>query len=51
MLAESPSYVGAIGVFRSYQAETVHVTTDEHGLVPEALRETIANLCGPLASG
>ncbi|MBT1671923.1 PLP-dependent aminotransferase family protein [Curtobacterium flaccumfaciens] len=44
VLAESPSYVGAIGVFRSYQAETVHVTTDELGLVPEALREAIANL-------
>ncbi|KQO63858.1 aminotransferase-like domain-containing protein [Curtobacterium sp. Leaf261] len=44
VLAESPSYVGAIGVFRSYQAETVHVATDSLGLVPEALRETIASL-------
>jgi 2-aminoadipate transaminase len=42
VLAEAPSYVGAIGVFRSYQARTVHVATDDQGLVPEALRETIA---------
>jgi DNA-binding transcriptional MocR family regulator len=41
ILAESPSYVGAIGVFRSYQAEMVHVATDQEGLVPESLRETI----------
>jgi len=44
ILAESPSYVGAIGVFRSYQAEMVHVATDENGLEPEALRETITSL-------
>jgi len=44
ILAESPSYVGAIGVFRSYQAEMVHVATDDNGLEPEALRETITRL-------
>ena len=44
ILAESPSYVGAIGVFRSYQAEMVHVATDERGLVPESLREAIREL-------
>ncbi|WP_210508048.1 PLP-dependent aminotransferase family protein [Naasia sp. SYSU D00057] len=42
VLAESPSYVGAIGVFRSYQARTVHVAMDDDGLIPEALREAIA---------
>jgi 2-aminoadipate transaminase len=41
ILAESPSYVGAIGVFRSYQAEVVHVATDDDGMVPESLRESI----------
>jgi len=41
ILAESPSYVGAMGVFRSYQAETVHVSTDGDGLIPDALRESI----------
>ncbi|MEY2847998.1 MAG: hypothetical protein RI885_663 [Actinomycetota bacterium] len=44
VLAEAPSYVGAIGVFRSYQAEISHVTLDDDGLVPEALRERIAEL-------
>ena len=44
ILAEAPSYVGAIGVFRSYQAHMVHVLTDENGLVPEALRENIVRL-------
>jgi DNA-binding transcriptional MocR family regulator len=44
ILAESPSYVGAIGVFRSYQADVVHVATDNDGLVPESLRETITRV-------
>jgi 2-aminoadipate transaminase len=44
ILAEAPSYVGAIGVFRSYQAHVSHVAIDEHGLIPDALRETIARL-------
>jgi 2-aminoadipate transaminase len=41
ILAEAPSYVGAIGVFRSYQASVVHLETDADGLVPEALAEGI----------
>lgn len=41
ILAEGPSYVGAIGVFRSYQAEIVHVPFDHDGLQPEALQQTI----------
>lgn len=41
VLAEAPSYVGAIGVFRSYQATVVHVFTDEDGLVPESLEQAI----------
>lgn len=44
VLAEAPSYVGALGVFRSYQAETVHVAIDDDGLIPEALREQIASV-------
>ena len=44
VLAEAPSYVGAIGVFRSYQAEISHVAMDDDGLVPSALRERIAEL-------
>lgn len=44
VLAEAPSYVGALGVFRSYQADVVHVPTDEDGLIPEALAATLADL-------
>lgn len=44
VVAEAPSYVGALGVFRSYQADIVHVPLDEHGLIPEALEETLARL-------
>lgn len=44
ILAEAPSYVGAIGVFRSYQASMVHLETDADGLVPEALAEGIRRI-------
>src|SRR3954466_11596642 len=37
VLAEAPSYVGALGVFRAYQAEVVHVPMDDDGMIPEAL--------------
>lgn len=42
ILAEAPSYVGALGTFRSYQAHVVHVTMDEDGIIPEALRGAYA---------
>lgn len=41
VLVESPSYVGALGVFQAYQCDVVHVAMDEQGLVPEALTEAI----------
>jgi DNA-binding transcriptional MocR family regulator len=44
VLAEGPSYVGALGTFASYQANVVHVPMDDAGLVPEALAETIGRL-------
>ncbi len=44
ILAESPSYVGALGTFLSYQTEVVHVGGDDDGLDPEALRETSRRL-------
>ena len=44
IVAEAPSYVGALGVFRSYQADIVHVPIDEDGLIPEALDETLTSL-------
>jgi 2-aminoadipate transaminase len=44
VLAEGPSYVGAIGIFRHYEAHIEHVETDHDGIQPEALKETIARL-------
>ena len=44
VVAEAPSYVGALGVFRAYQAEVVHVPIDEAGLIPEALEATLVRL-------
>lgn len=41
IVAEAPSYVGALGVFRAYQAEVIHTPMDDHGLIPSALEETL----------
>jgi DNA-binding transcriptional MocR family regulator len=44
VLAEGPSYVGALGSFAAAQAEVVHVPMDDDGLVPGALAESLAGL-------
>ncbi|TDB75972.1 PLP-dependent aminotransferase family protein [Micromonospora sp. KC723] len=44
VLAEGPTYVGALGVFQAAQAQVVHVPMDDEGLVPEALEVAIADL-------
>jgi 2-aminoadipate transaminase len=44
ILAEAPSYVGALGAFASYQAHVVHVAMDDDGLIPEALEEAIGRI-------
>mgnify|MGYP001032837171 CR=1 FL=1 len=44
VLAEAPTYVTALVVFHSFQADVQHVATDAQGLVPEALRTRIAEL-------
>ncbi|MEZ5117431.1 MAG: PLP-dependent aminotransferase family protein [Candidatus Nanopelagicales bacterium] len=41
VLVEAPSYVGALGVFRAYECDVVHVPMDEQGLLPEALEDAI----------
>ncbi|GIH08976.1 GntR family transcriptional regulator [Rhizocola hellebori] len=41
VLAEGPTYVGALGVFQAAQARVVHVQMDEDGLIPEALAAAI----------
>jgi len=44
VLVEAPSYVGALGVFRAYECEVIHVAMDEQGLNPVALEEAITAL-------
>ncbi|MEY4981506.1 MAG: hypothetical protein RL174_844 [Actinomycetota bacterium] len=44
VLAEGPSYVGALGIFRHYEAHIEHVYTDENGMSPEALLESIEEM-------
>src|SRR5690349_16153828 len=42
VLAEGPSYVGALSTFAAYQTNVVHVGMDDDGLAPEALRAALA---------
>ena len=44
VLVEAPSYVGALGTFKQYEASVVHVAMDDNGLIPEALRNAIAEV-------
>ena len=44
VLVEAPSYVGALGTFKQYEASVVHVAMDDDGLIPEALRNAIAEV-------
>ncbi|WP_241985325.1 PLP-dependent aminotransferase family protein [Cryobacterium sp. TMS1-20-1] len=44
VISEGPSYVTAMVIFKSYQAEVDHVPMDENGLIPAALSEHIAAL-------
>lgn len=46
ILVEAPSYVGALGTFKSYQTRQVHVAMDDHGLDPVALRQAVTTLRG-----
>jgi DNA-binding transcriptional MocR family regulator len=51
VLCEAPSYVGALGVFRSYQCEVVHVAMDEQGLNPTALADAAQGAASGWANG
>ncbi len=44
VVCEAPSYVGALGVFRAYECDVVHVEMDDDGLVPDALRQALTRL-------
>ncbi len=41
VLAEGPTYVGALGVFQAAQAQVVHVAMDDSGLIPAALSAAV----------
>ncbi|MFF0573209.1 PLP-dependent aminotransferase family protein [Streptosporangium saharense] len=41
ILAEGPSYVGALGTFSAYQARVIHIAMDDEGMIPESLAQTI----------
>jgi len=44
IVAEGPSYVGALSAFSQYQVQVVHVPLDDAGLDPDALEVTLARL-------
>ena len=44
VLVEAPSYVGALGTFRQYEASVVHVEMDHDGMVPDSLRNAITSV-------
>ena len=44
VIAEAPTYPGAVPVFCAYEAETVQVEMDEHGMRVDVLEETLDRL-------
>ncbi|MGH3355733.1 MAG: PLP-dependent aminotransferase family protein [Nocardioidaceae bacterium] len=44
VICEAPSYVGALGVFRAYECDVVHVEMDDDGLRPDLLRDALASI-------
>jgi 2-aminoadipate transaminase len=40
---EAPTYIGALQAFRPYEPEFVTLETDEQGLIPESLEQTLQN--------
>lgn len=44
LVAEGPTYVGALGAFSSHQAEVVHVPMDDHGMRVDQLEDVLDRL-------
>lgn len=44
ILAEGPTYVGALGVFGAYEVDVRHVEVDEHGLDPQRVATALEQL-------
>ena len=43
IVAEGPTYTGALGVFEGYQLDVQHARMDDQGLVPDALDQQLAD--------
>lgn len=41
VIAEGPTYVGALGALSSHEADVRHVRMDDDGLIPEALEDSL----------
>jgi len=41
ILCETPSYLGALNIFKAYGAEFLEVPTDSDGIIPEALEKIV----------
>lgn len=46
VLAEAPSYVGALSTFAAYQVDVCHVAMDDHGIDCLALEQAVVKLRG-----
>ncbi|WP_165491996.1 PLP-dependent aminotransferase family protein [Egibacter rhizosphaerae] len=44
VLAEGPSYVGALSAFSAYEAEVMHVPMDGDGIAPDVLAERLGRI-------
>lgn len=44
VLAEGPTYVGALSALSTYQPQVIHLPMDEEGLIPEALAQALEYL-------
>ena len=44
VVAEGPSYVGALSAFSAYQTQVAHVPIDDDGIIPAALDDTLTRL-------
>lgn len=47
ILTENPSYLGALQAFEASEAQLIGVRTDQEGICPESLRQTLVSLQTP----
>jgi 2-aminoadipate transaminase len=44
ILAEGPTYVGALSAFSQYEPRVVHARMDEHGVIPDEVEDALTRL-------